>query len=590
MNERIKRTHYCGQLRESHVGEKVVLMGWVQTRRDLGGIIFIDMRDRSGICQVVINPDCAEAFKKAEEIRSEYVIAVSGKVSLRPEENVNHKIPTGFVEVVCERLDILSRSKTPPFPIEDNINVDESIRLKYRYLDLRRPKMLNNLIFRSRVTKAIRDYLSNNGFVEVETPMLTKSTPEGARDYLVPSRVNPGCFYALPQSPQLFKQLLMVAGLERYYQIARCFRDEDLRADRQPEFTQLDIEMSFVDVDDIIELNENLIKYVVEQVTQKKVNIPFKRLTYKEAMSRFGSDKPDLRFGMEIVEVSDIASKSEFKVFADAVRNGGVVEGLNIEKGGEMFSRRQIDDLVEKAKEFGAKGLAWISVSSEGVKSPIAKFFAEDTMNKLLKRMNAKAGDLLIFISDEEKANALSLMGQMRIYLGKTLGLIKKDAMEFVWVTEFPLLEYNEEEKRFVAMHHPFTSPMDEDIPLLETNPADVRAKAYDIILNGMELGGGSIRIHNPSVQQKMFKVLGFTEERAKNNFGFLMQAFEYGAPPHGGIAYGLDRMVMLLLGLDSIRDCIAFPKTQNAMCLLTGAPAEVELRQLRELHIQVKI
>lgn len=590
MNEKNKRTHYCGQLSQSNVGEEVVLMGWVQTRRDLGGIIFVDMRDRSGICQVVINPDRLEAFKKAEEIRSEYVIAIKGRVCLRPEENVNPKIPTGFVEVLCERLDILSRSKTPPFPIEDNINVDESVRLKYRYLDLRRPKMLNNILFRSRVNKAIRDFLSENGFIEVETPMLTRSTPEGARDYLVPSRVNPGCFYALPQSPQLFKQLLMVSGLERYYQIARCFRDEDLRADRQPEFTQLDIEMSFVDVDDIIELNEKLIKYIVEQVTQRKVDIPFRRLTYKEAMDRFGSDKPDLRFGMEMVEVSDIASKSEFKVFTDAVKGGGIVKGINIQKGGEIFSRRQIDELVEKAKEFGAKGLAWISISPEGVKSPIAKFFAEDAMNELLQRMNAKTGDLLIFISDKEKSNVLSLMGQMRLYLGKTLGLMKKDAMEFVWVTEFPLLEFDEDEKRFVAMHHPFTSPMDEDIPLLETDPISVRAKAYDIVLNGTELGGGSIRIHSSLIQQKMFKVLGFTEERAKNKFGFLLQAFEYGTPPHGGIAYGLDRMVMLLLGLDSIRDCIAFPKTQNAMCLMTGAPAEVEDRQLRELHIQVKI
>jgi aspartyl-tRNA synthetase len=590
MNEKIKRTHSCGQLRESDVGKEVVLMGWVQTRRDLGGIIFVDIRDRSGVCQVVINPDCFEAFKKAEEIRSEYVIAVKGRVSLRPEENVNPKIPTGFVEVACKRLDILSRSKTPPFPIEDNINVDESVRLKYRYLDLRRPKMLNNILFRSSVNKAIRDFLSENGFIEVETPMLTRSTPEGARDYLVPSRVNPGCFYALPQSPQLFKQLLMVSGFERYYQIARCFRDEDLRADRQPEFTQLDLEMSFVDVDDVIELNEKLIKYVVEQVTQRKVDIPFRRLTYKEAMDRFGSDKPDLRFGMEMVEVSDIVSKSEFKVFTDAVKGGGIVKGINVEKGGKIFSRRQIDELVEKAKEFGAKGMAWINVSPEGVKSPIAKFFTEDTMNELLQRMNAKNGDLLIFISDKEKASVLSIMGQMRLYLGKTLGLMKKDAMEFVWVTEFPLLEYDEEEKRFVAMHHPFTSPMDEDIPLLDSDPANVRAKAYDIVLNGTELGGGSIRIHNSSIQQKMFKVLGFTEERAKSNFGFLLQAFEYGTPPHGGIAYGLDRMVMLLLGLDSIRDCIAFPKTQNAMCLMTGAPAEVETRQLRELHIQVKI
>lgn len=590
LNEKIKRTHYCGQLREGDAGNEVGLMGWVQTRRDLGGIIFVDLRDRSGICQVVINPEYSEAFKKAEEIRSEYVIAVKGKVNMRPEENVNPKIPTGFVEVKCEHLAILSKSKTPPFPIEDNVNVDESIRLKYRYLDLRRPQMLNNILFRNRVNKAIRDFLDENGFIEVETPMLTRSTPEGARDYLVPSRVNPGTFYALPQSPQLFKQILMVAGLERYYQIARCFRDEDLRADRQPEFTQLDIEMSFVEVDDVINLNEKLIKYVVEKAIGRKVDIPFRRLTYKEAMDRYGSDKPDLRFGMEMVDISDIVSQSEFKVFTDAVKGGGIVKGINIEKGVEIFSRRQIDELVEKAKEFGAKGMAWINVTPEGVKSPIAKFFTEDKMNEILEKMGAKANDLLIFIADTNRDRVLSIMGQMRLYLGKTLGLMKKDAMEFVWVTEFPLLEYSEEEKRFVAMHHPFTSPMDEDIPLLDKDPSKVRAKAYDIVLNGTELGGGSIRIHNSYIQQKMFEVLGFTEERAKSNFGFLLQAFEYGTPPHGGIAYGLDRMVMLLLGLDSIRDCIAFPKTQNAICLMTGAPAEVEPRQLRELHINVNI
>ncbi|HHW03469.1 MAG TPA: aspartate--tRNA ligase [Thermoanaerobacterales bacterium] len=590
MNEKIKRTHYCGQLRESDVGSEVGLMGWIQTRRDLGGIIFLDLRDRSGICQVVINPEHSEAFEIAEEIRSEYVVAVKGKVALRPEENVNPKIPTGFVEIICEQLVILNKSKTPPFPIEDNINVDESVRLKYRYLDLRRPRMLNNILFRNRVNKAIRDFLAENGFIEVETPMLTRSTPEGARDYLVPSRVNPGSFYALPQSPQLFKQILMVAGIERYYQIARCFRDEDLRADRQPEFTQLDMEMSFVEVDDVISLNEKLIKYIVEQASGRKVDIPFRRLTYKEAMEKYGTDKPDLRFGMEMVNVSDIASQSDFKVFADAVKDGGIVKGINIQKGGQIFSRRQIDELVEKAKELGSKGMAWINLTPEGVKSPIAKFFTEDKMNELLVRMDAKTNDLLIFMADTDANKVLSTMGQMRLHLGKTLGLMKKDALEFLWVTEFPLLEYSEEEKRFVAMHHPFTSPMDEDIPLLDQDPSRVRAKAYDIVLNGTELGGGSIRIHSSSLQQKMFEVLGFTEERAKSNFGFLLQAFEYGTPPHGGIAYGLDRMVMLLQGLDSIRDCIAFPKTQNAMCLMTGAPAEVEPRQLRDLHLKVTI
>lgn len=589
MDAKIKRTHSCGLLREGDVGKEVGLMGWVQTRRDLGGIIFIDLRDRSGICQVVINPDRSEAFKKAEELRSEYVIAIKGKVALRPKENVNPKILTGLVEVTCEELIILSKSKTPPFPIEDHINVDESVRLKYRYLDLRRPVMLKNLLFRHRINKAIRDFLNANDFIEVETPMLTKSTPEGARDYLVPSRVNPGCFYALPQSPQLFKQILMIAGIEKYYQIARCFRDEDLRADRQPEFTQLDIEMSFVDVDDVINLNEKLIKYVVEELTGEEIEIPFKRITYREAMDKYGSDKPDLRFGLEMVDVSDIVSQSEFKVFTDAVKGGGIVKGITIEKGGDIFSRRQIDELVEKAKEFGAKGMAWINVSSEGVKSPIAKFFKEDKIKELLERMSAKSGDLIIFMADKDKEQVLSIMGQMRLYIARTLGLMKKDVLKFVWVTEFPLLEYSQEEKRFVAMHHPFTSPMDEDISLLDKDPSKVRAKAYDIVLNGTELGGGSIRIHDSDVQKKMFKALGFTEERAKNNFGFLLTAFEYGTPPHGGIAYGLDRMVMLLLGLDSIRDCIAFPKTQNAVCLMTGAPAEVEPKQLRDIHIQVR-
>ncbi|WP_422444012.1 aspartate--tRNA ligase [Thermoanaerobacterium sp. DL9XJH110] len=590
MTHKIKRTHYCGNLRESDAGHEVGLMGWVQTRRDLGGLIFVDLRDRSGIVQVVFNSEYPEAFEKAEEIRSEYVIAVKGKVFKRPEENVNPKIPTGYVEVVGERLEILSKAKTPPFPIEDNINVDESVRLRYRYLDLRRPRMLSNITFRHRVNKAIRDFLDGQGFLEIETPMLTRSTPEGARDFLVPSRLNPGHFYALPQSPQLFKQILMVAGVERYYQIARCFRDEDLRADRQPEFTQLDIEMSFVEVEDVISLNEELIKYVVENTTGREVKIPFKRITYKEAMERYGSDKPDIRFGLEMVDVSDIAAQSEFKVFTEAVKGGGRVKGINIKKGGEIFSRRQVDELVEKAKGFGAKGMAWINVTPEGIKSPISKFFSEDKIKEIVERMRAETNDLLIFIADSDPELVLSSMGQLRLYLGKALNLIDKNRLDFLWVTEFPLLEYSQEEKRFVAMHHPFTSPMDEDIPLLETDPSRVRAKAYDIVLNGVELGGGSIRIHDSSLQQKIFKVLGFTEERAKSNFGFLLRAFEYGTPPHGGIAYGLDRMIMLLLGLESIRDCIAFPKTQNAACLMTEAPAEVDPKQLRDVHIKVQI
>jgi len=587
---KLKRTHYCGKLSENQEEQEVVLMGWVQTRRDLGGIIFIDLRDRSGVVQVVVNPEQEQAFKVADQVRSEYVLAVKGTVKKRPEENVNPKVPTGYIEVICEHLEILSRSKTPPFPIEDDINVDESVRLKYRYLDLRRPKMQENLIFRSMLNKTIRDFLSENGFIEIETPMLTRSTPEGARDYLVPSRVNPGSFYALPQSPQLFKQILMVAGMERYYQIVRCFRDEDLRADRQPEFTQLDMEMSFVDVDDVISLNERLIKYVVEKVTGREVEIPFMRLTYKEAMEKYGSDKPDLRFGLEMVDVSEIVSKSGFKVFKDAIDKDGCVKGINIKKGGSIFSRRQIDDLVEKSKEFGAKGLAWISMSSEGAKSPITKFFDADTLNELITKMRAETDDLLVFVADQDRELVMSSLGQLRLYLGKKLDLVDKDVLKFLWVVEFPLLEYSEEEKRFVAIHHPFTSPMDEDLELLDDDPSRVRAKAYDIILNGTELGGGSIRIHKPEIQKKMFEVLGFTPERAESNFGFLLQAFQYGTPPHGGIAYGLDRMVMLLKNLDSIRDCIAFPKTQNAICLMTKAPAQVDPKQLKELHIKVNI
>lgn len=587
--EGMKRTHSCGSLGMKDVGKEVVLTGWVQTRRDLGGVIFIDLRDRSGIVQVVFSEDYArEAFELAGDLRSEYVIAVKGEVRERPQENKNPKISTGDIEVFVKEIKILSRAKTPPFPIEDSIKVDESLRLKYRYLDLRRPVMLNNFIFRHRVSKSIRDFLDGEGFIEVETPMLTRSTPEGARDFLVPSRLNPGTFYALPQSPQLFKQILMVSGIERYYQIVRCFRDEDLRADRQPEFTQLDIEMSFVDVDDVISLNERLIKYVVETVTGKEIKIPFKRITYKEAMEKYGSDKPDIRFGLEIIDVTEEIKNSEFKVFREVAEKGGRVRGINIEDGANIFSRKGIDELVEKAKEFGAKGLAWIVLASEGIKSPIAKFFKEEELKSIVEKMRAKTGDLLIFIADENENLVAQQMGQMRLYLGKTLNLIDKNALEFLWVVEFPLLEWDEEEKRFVAMHHPFTSPMDEDIPLLDTSPEKVRAKAYDIVLNGVELGGGSIRIYKTELQEKMFEVLGFTRERAWNNFGFLLKAFEYGTPPHGGIAYGLDRMVMLLLGLESIRDCIAFPKTQNGTCLLTEAPAKVEPKQLRELHIKI--
>ncbi|SHM52525.1 aspartyl-tRNA synthetase [Caldanaerovirga acetigignens] len=589
MFEKMKRTHQCGMLTKENSGQEVTLMGWVQTRRDHGGLIFVDLRDRSGIVQVVFNPEYSrEAFETAKEVKTEYVIAVNGKVYERPKESINPKIKTGEIEVFADKLEILNPAKTPPFPIEDDIKVDESLRLKYRYLDLRRPSMLCNITFRHKVSKAIRDFLDENGFIEVETPMLTRSTPEGARDFLVPSRLNPGTFYALPQSPQLFKQILMVAGIERYYQITRCFRDEDLRADRQPEFTQLDIEMSFVDVEDVISLNERLMKYVVEKTMGISLEIPFKRITYKDAMEIYGTDKPDTRFGLEMVDVTDIASKSDFRVFSDAAESGGKVKGINIKNSAEIFSRRQIDELVEKAKEFGAKGLAWIIYSGEGIKSPIAKFFSEELLNELLKRMNAQPGDLMVFVADTDPKLVLTSMGQLRLHLGKQLNLIDENSLNFLWVVEFPLLEWDEEENRFVAMHHPFTSPMDEDLDLLEREPSQVRAKAYDLVLNGTEVGGGSIRIHRTDLQERMFKVLGFTKERAWENFGFLLRAFEYGTPPHGGIAYGLDRLVMLLLGLNSIRDCIAFPKTQNAACLMTEAPAPVESRQLKELHIQI--
>lgn len=589
MFEKMKRTHECGMLTKENIGQEVTLMGWVQTRRDHGGLIFVDLRDRSGIVQVVFNPEYSrEAFETAKEVKTEYVIAVNGKVYERPKESINPKIKTGEIEVFADKLEILNPAKTPPFPIEDNIKVDESLRLRYRYLDLRRPTMLRNITFRHKVSKAIRDFLDDNGFIEVETPMLTRSTPEGARDFLVPSRLNPGTFYALPQSPQLFKQILMVAGIERYYQITRCFRDEDLRADRQPEFTQLDIEMSFVDVEDVISLNERLMKYVVEKTMGISLEIPFKRITYKDAMEIYGTDKPDTRFGLEMVDVTDIASKSDFRVFSDAAESGGKVKGINIKNSAELFSRRQIDELVEKAKEFGAKGLAWIVYSGEGIKSPIAKFFSDELLNELLKRMNAQPGDLMVFVADTDPKQVLTSMGQLRLHLGKQLNLIDENSLNFLWVVEFPLLEWDEEENRFVAMHHPFTSPMDEDLDLLEREPLRVRAKAYDLVLNGTEVGGGSIRIHRTDLQERMFKVLGFTKERAWENFGFLLRAFEYGTPPHGGIAYGLDRLVMLLLGLNSIRDCIAFPKTQNAACLMTEAPAPVESRQLKELHIQI--
>ncbi|MDI3540668.1 MAG: aspartyl-tRNA synthetase [Thermosediminibacterales bacterium] len=583
----MKRTHMCGDLRLQHIESKVVLMGWVQKRRDLGGVIFVDLRDRSGLVQIVFDKDINErAFTLADKLRSEFVIAVYGIVKKRPQENINPKIKTGDIEVFAHDLLILNPSKTPPFSIEENLKVDEGIRLKYRYLDLRRPDMQRNLIIRSMATKAVRDFLYNRGFLEIETPMLTKSTPEGARDYLVPSRLNPGKFYALPQSPQLFKQILMVAGMERYFQIVRCFRDEDLRADRQPEFTQIDLEMSFVDIDDVIKLNEEMISYVFNQTLGVEIKTPFPRLTYSEAIEKYGTDKPDTRFGLELVDVTDLVLKCEFKVFRTAAEKGGLVKGINA-KGCGSFSRREIDSLVDLAKEFGAKGLAWVVVEDESIRSPIEKFFSQKEMADLIERMNGQPGDLLLFVADNPKVTNF-VLNQLRQKLALKLGLIDAKKFNFVWIVEFPLLEYDEEERRYVAMHHPFTSPVEEDIPLMEEQPLKVRAKAYDLVLNGVELGGGSIRIHSEDLQEKMFNVLGFSKEKAKEKFGFLLEAFEYGTPPHGGIAFGLDRIVMFLTGSENIRDVIAFPKTQNATCLMTQAPSEVEPKQLEELSIKI--
>jgi aspartyl-tRNA synthetase len=583
----LKRTHYCGSLNLSHAGQQVVLTGWVQRRRDHGGLIFVDLRDRSGIVQVVFSPDFArEAFQKAEIIRSEYVLAVAGRVEKRPEGTENPHLATGQIDVRAAEVRILSRAKTPPFYIEDGVEVDENVRLRYRYLDLRRPEMQRALIFRHRAAQAVRRYLDARGFLEIETPMLTRSTPEGARDFLVPSRLNPGCFYALPQSPQLFKQILMVAGLERYFQIVRCFRDEDLRADRQPEFTQIDIEMSFVDVDDILELTEEMIVQVCKETTGKEVKKPFPRLSYAEAIERFGTDKPDTRFGLEIKDITDIAGGCGFKVFSAAVAGGGKVKGINA-RGCGTFSRREIDELTAFATNHKAKGLAYFFVEAGGVRSPIAKFFREEEIKEILARLEAAEGDLLLFVADRPEVVSFALSA-LRLHLGERLGLIPEDRLQFVWILDFPLLEYDETEKRFVAMHHPFTSPREEDLPLLESNPGAVRAKAYDLVLNGVEVGGGSIRIHRRDVQERMFAAIGLAPEEAREKFGFLLEAFEYGTPPHGGIAFGFDRLVMLLAGKKTIRDVIAFPKTQSAADLMCGAPDRVSPAQLRELHIKL--
>ncbi len=585
-----KRSCMCGLVNETMTGENVTVMGWVQRRRDLGQLIFIALRDRTGIVQVVIDGNSEEEiFKKAETVRSEYVLAVTGKVALRTEENINESMKTGKIEIIAEQMKILSESDTPPFQVEDNINVNDELRLKYRYLDLRRPSIFKNIQLRHNVVKTVRDFLSDEGFLEIETPMLQKSTPEGARDYLVPSRVHPGSFYALPQSPQLFKQLLMVSGVDRYYQIARCFRDEDLRADRQPEFTQIDMELSFIDIDDIMDVNERLIKKVFKEILGVDVKTPFRRMTWREGMDRFGSDKPDLRFGMELKNITEVVKDTEFVVFKNAIANGGSVRAINAEGCGH-FPRKQIDSLVEFVKTYKAKGLAWIVINDDGsIKSQIAKFFTEEKMAEIVKAMDGKPGDLILICADKDKV-VFDSLGALRLELAKRLNLTKPDDYNFLWITEFPMFEWDEEENRWTAEHHPFTSPMDEDLPLLDTDPGKCRAKAYDMVLNGVELGGGSIRIHRRDIQNKIFNLLGFTDEQAQERFGFLLDAFKYGVPPHGGLAFGLDRMVMLMAGATTIRDVIAFPKVKDASCLLTNAPDVVDEKQLEELSIAINI
>lgn len=584
----MKRTCRCAELSEKNIGEEVTMMGWVQKQRNKGGIIFVDMRDRSGILQVIFEDGeiNADDFAKAEKLRSEFVIAVKGKVTARSGA-VNENLATGAIELRAEELRVLSESDTPPFPIEADSKTKEELRLKYRYLDLRRPDLQRNLIMRSKVATLIRQFLADEGFLEIETPMLTKSTPEGARDYLVPSRVHPGTFYALPQSPQLFKQLLMCSGYDRYFQLARCFRDEDLRADRQPEFTQVDMELSFVDEDDVMDVNERLLQKLFKEILDVNIELPIQRMTWQEAMDRFGSDKPDLRFGMELKDVSDVVKDCGFGVFTGALENGGSVRGINAKGQGGM-PRKKIDALVKFAKDFGAKGLAYLAVNEDGTyKSSFAKFMTEDELKALVTAMEGEPGDLLLFAADKNKI-VWDVLGNLRLEIAKNLDLLDKNVYKFLWVTEFPEFEYSEEQGRYLAMHHPFTMPFEEDIKYLESNPEKVRARAYDIVLNGTEIGGGSIRIHQDDVQEKMLRALGFTDEKAHEQFGFLLDAFKYGVPPHAGLAYGLDRLVMIMAHEDSIRDVIAFPKIKDASCLMTDAPNVVDDKQLEELCLEV--